>query len=102
MRPGEKHFEELGTAEERVAKTHHLKIFIGKIAAYPEGKIQQALNHLSVLAKQGKEIELRRYLSELLPEANLAGVDAESLQSPPHELNEAQLGHRHPVPAFLN
>ena len=35
-RPGEKLFEELQTNEETMTKTRHPKIFIGKIAAYPE------------------------------------------------------------------
>ncbi len=36
LRPGEKLFEELELAGEQIAKTRHPKIFIGKLAAYPD------------------------------------------------------------------
>jgi len=71
IRPGEKLFEELQTDGEDVAKTRHPKIFIGKIAAYPEEKVRHALERLSTLALDGEGSELRTFLRELLPEANL-------------------------------
>ncbi|MDQ2922319.1 MAG: polysaccharide biosynthesis protein [Acidobacteriota bacterium] len=69
IRPGEKLIEELQITEESMNKTRHPKIFIGKIAAYPEEKVSQALARLAVLSQNGHERELRSYLSELLPEA---------------------------------
>jgi FlaA1/EpsC-like NDP-sugar epimerase len=71
VRPGEKLFEELETAEEELIKTLHPKIFIGKISAYPHDVIQQALHRLSVLAAKGWSEELRKELNELLPESQL-------------------------------
>jgi FlaA1/EpsC-like NDP-sugar epimerase len=71
VRQGEKLFEELEMTEEHLAKTHHPKIFIGKIAAYPEKKVHYALKRLALLARNGQERELRRFFNELLPEARL-------------------------------
>jgi FlaA1/EpsC-like NDP-sugar epimerase len=71
VREGEKLFEELEMTEEHLAKTHHPKIFIGKIAAYPQKKVHYALRRLAFLARNGQEAELRRFFNELLPEAQL-------------------------------
>ena len=71
VRPGEKLFEELETTGERVLKTRHPKIFIGKIAGYPEERMRRALDELRELSSNGHERELRVFLNELLPEADL-------------------------------
>ena len=71
IRPGEKLFEELETSEEQMIKTQHPKIFIGRLAAYPEHKLEQALNRLSILAANGWDLELRKLLGEIIPEAQL-------------------------------
>ena len=52
-------------------KTRHPKIFIGRIAAYPEPKVRGALERLALLAENGWERELRNALNDLLPEAQL-------------------------------
>ena len=72
MRPGEKLYEELQTTEEKMIRTRHPKIFIGRLAAYPEQKIHQAFERLSILADNGWERELRKTLNDLLPEAQLS------------------------------
>jgi FlaA1/EpsC-like NDP-sugar epimerase len=71
IRAGEKLFEELQITEERMTETRHPKIFIGKIAAYPEATVREALRILTVLAREGDEMELRRFLNELLADAKL-------------------------------
>jgi FlaA1/EpsC-like NDP-sugar epimerase len=71
VRPGEKLFEELQTTDEHIEKTRHPKIFIGKISAYLEGDISQSLRSFAHLSSLGRERELRRFLNDLLPEANL-------------------------------
>ncbi len=71
VRAGEKLFEELEITEERLTRTRHPKIFIGKIAAYPEETVRHALARLRMLSHEGQERELRSFLSELLPEARL-------------------------------
>jgi FlaA1/EpsC-like NDP-sugar epimerase/lipopolysaccharide/colanic/teichoic acid biosynthesis glycosyltransferase len=76
IRPGEKLIEELQITEESMDKTRHPKIFIGKIAAYPQDKVRVALDRLALLSENGHERELRSYLSELLPEAQFKNSNA--------------------------
>jgi FlaA1/EpsC-like NDP-sugar epimerase len=71
VRAGEKLFEELEMTEEHLAKTRHPRIFIGKIATYPEKKVHFALKRLESLARDGQERELRKFFNEFLPEARL-------------------------------
>ena len=71
VRPGEKLFEELDMKEEKVSRTRHPKIFIGKIAAYPSAKMVGALERLEILSSSGDEPALRTFLNSLLPEARL-------------------------------
>lgn len=70
-RPGEKLFEELQNNEEVLTKTRHPKIFIGKIATYPEERVRRALLRLTALARREDEFELRKCLIDLLPEAQI-------------------------------
>jgi FlaA1/EpsC-like NDP-sugar epimerase len=71
VRPGEKLFEELQTVGEKVTKTRHPKIFIGKIAGLTPEQIQNALEQLSLLAINGWDLEVRRALNKLIPESSL-------------------------------
>jgi hypothetical protein len=71
MRPGEKLFEELEMTEELLVKTRHPKIFIGKIKSYPQQQLQYALDRLTQLSMNSEEGELRKFLTEILPEARL-------------------------------
>jgi len=75
VRSGEKLYEELELTEEQMSKTRHPKIFIGKINAYPEEKMRYALQRLLILSESGREVELRRFLNDLLPEAQLSIPD---------------------------
>ncbi|HEY7547321.1 MAG TPA: nucleoside-diphosphate sugar epimerase/dehydratase, partial [Blastocatellia bacterium] len=76
VRPGEKLFEELAINEEGMTKTRHPKIFIGKIAAYPERKVRLMVERLAELASVGDERQLRRTLNACLPEARITESDA--------------------------
>jgi FlaA1/EpsC-like NDP-sugar epimerase len=71
MRPGEKLLEQLEINEEHLSKTRHPKIFIGKIAGYPDGQVRLALECLTQLASNGADAELCEFLNNFLPEANL-------------------------------
>lgn len=71
LRPGEKLFEELEVTGEKMTKTRHPKIFIGKIAEAPQEAVQAAIERLAALSRNGNERRLRLYLNELLPEARL-------------------------------
>lgn len=71
LRAGEKLFEELDAAGERLTKTRHPKILIGKIAPYTPEKVRQAITRLTLLSSNGHAHELCGFLNELLPEADL-------------------------------
>jgi FlaA1/EpsC-like NDP-sugar epimerase len=72
VRPGEKLFEELETSDEAIAKTRHPKIFIGKITGRSTQDMERALARLQMLAEDARGEELRHFLAEFLPEAELA------------------------------
>jgi FlaA1/EpsC-like NDP-sugar epimerase len=57
--------------EDCVTKTDHPMIRLGNIAAYPPEKVLYALQRLTEMAQAGQERELRRYLNDLLPDAQL-------------------------------
>jgi len=71
MRPGEKLTEELETKDDELSRTRHPKIFIGKIMAYPPEEMRKALDWLSILARHGREPEIRAYMNSFLPEAQI-------------------------------
>jgi FlaA1/EpsC-like NDP-sugar epimerase len=71
VRPGEKLFEELNTEGEDVSKTRHPKIFIGKIEAPPKYKVQRAIEDLVLISMLEQPDEVRRVLTDLIPESNL-------------------------------
>jgi FlaA1/EpsC-like NDP-sugar epimerase len=71
LRPGEKLSEELELAGERIAKTHHPKILIGRIAPYAPETLEKAIRWLSLLARDGDGESIREFLNAFLPEASL-------------------------------
>jgi FlaA1/EpsC-like NDP-sugar epimerase len=77
MRPGEKLFEELTIEAEGTIATSHPKIFISMIASLEADEIQKALRRLTELVRDRNEEGLRRFLNELIPEANLTTVGSE-------------------------
>jgi FlaA1/EpsC-like NDP-sugar epimerase len=77
IRAGEKLFEELQVRDECLTKTRHPKIYIGKIAAYPEQDVRRALERLAFLCENERDSEVREYLGDLLPEARLSNGHSE-------------------------
>ena len=71
MRPGEKLVEELETDKEKLVKTIHSKIFIGQIAPYSSRRVARAINEIESLCRSEDASEIRRFLSELIPESRL-------------------------------
>ncbi len=71
MRPGEKLFEELGTTEDRVDKTRHPKIFVGKIPRSAPERVEDGVKALVAAAHAGDSEAVRRVFCELIPEATL-------------------------------
>jgi FlaA1/EpsC-like NDP-sugar epimerase len=72
MRPGEKLHEELRFETEETVPTSHPKIFINKLATSEPETIRTALKVLARLVRERNEDEVRRFLSDLLPEAVLS------------------------------
>ncbi|HEY9722642.1 MAG TPA: UDP-N-acetylglucosamine 4,6-dehydratase family protein, partial [Oscillatoriaceae cyanobacterium] len=66
LRPGEKLFEELLTAEEGTAATTHKKIFIAKPEAIARDRLDLGLTRLQAAAMTGDELAIRRGLKELV------------------------------------
>ena len=76
LRPGEKLSEELELAGERMAKTRHPKIFVGKIAPYAPDTVEKAVRWLRHLARDGEGESIREFLNAFLPEASLSSEAA--------------------------
>ncbi|MEZ5428675.1 MAG: nucleoside-diphosphate sugar epimerase/dehydratase [Pyrinomonadaceae bacterium] len=72
MRPGEKLFEELEITGENLLKTEHPKIFIGRIAAYPNEDIEQILSSFRQALSENDKTKIRRLLNHFLPEAKIS------------------------------
>jgi FlaA1/EpsC-like NDP-sugar epimerase len=81
VRPGEKLFEELGTANEAVTKTRHPKIFIGSITAGDAAALDASVARLLELAAVDDGVGIRAELRRLLPEA-LIGADVPGVTGP--------------------
>jgi len=71
VRSGEKLYEELSFESEETIPTSHRKIFINKLATPQPETVRIALKVFARLVNDRNEDELRRFLSDLLPEAQL-------------------------------
>jgi FlaA1/EpsC-like NDP-sugar epimerase len=98
VRKGEKLFEELEITGENLLKTHHPKIFIGKIATYSKAEVLSMLSRFQKAVELNESGEIRNLFNEILPEASItvdkplpaAEMVAESGNSPlPHALGLA-------------
>lgn len=68
LRPGEKLFEELSTAEENADKTLHPSIFIGRLASRPFDEVNEAVRKLLASPEQLPLPELIAWIRVLVPE----------------------------------
>lgn len=82
VRKGEKLFEELEITGESLLKTHHPKIFIGRIATYSKEDVSQILSNFQRAVDQGDEQQVRLLFNQILPEASLAVEDAKPTPDP--------------------
>ncbi len=89
VRPGEKLSEALIMTEEHMSRTRHPKIFIGKVATYPQEKLNSSLQRLAALAAAGAAEPLRALLNEIMPESSLVPPQPETFPS-----SEVQQGNR--------
>lgn len=76
MRSGEKLYEELSFEFEETIPTSHRKIFINKLAQVEAQTARIALKVLARLVTERNEDELRRFLGDLLPDAQLTAAPA--------------------------
>ncbi|HET7451542.1 MAG TPA: nucleoside-diphosphate sugar epimerase/dehydratase [Thermoanaerobaculia bacterium] len=72
LRPGEKLFEELEMTDEKMEKTRHPRIFIGRLASWPHEQVVASVAELDRLAREGRGDAVRERLSACLPESKLA------------------------------
>ena len=68
LRPGEKLFEELLTAEEGTDKTYHEKIYVAKIkASFSRKQIEEMITELRKASEKLDRIQIRRILQKYVP-----------------------------------
>jgi FlaA1/EpsC-like NDP-sugar epimerase len=67
MRPGEKLYEEVLTAEEGVSVTGHEKIFVARPARIDHAALHEALQRLEFLAQRGDAASIRECLRQTVP-----------------------------------
>lgn len=71
VRNGEKLFEELEITGESLLKTHHPKIFIGRIATYSREEVMSMLSRFQRAVDANDTAEIRRLFNGILPEASI-------------------------------
>jgi len=67
VRPGEKLFEEILTAEEGTLATQNQKIFMAKLSEVNENKLNQGLESLREAVKKSNRKEIVNILKQLIP-----------------------------------
>jgi len=76
IREGEKMFEELEITGEALEKTHHPKIFIGKIATYSGEEVARIVTAFTEAVAESDEQRIRHLFNEFLPEAAISAGNA--------------------------
>ncbi len=76
VRPGEKLFEELLTAEEGTLATHHAKIFTARSNGLPEAEFDQMLEELFDASRQRDRDGIRQQLLRLIPTCQFTFTDS--------------------------
>ena len=95
-RKGEKLFEELEITGEHLLKTHHPKIFIGKIATYSKEEVLSMLSRFQTAVGNTDNAEVRRLFNSILPEASIT-VD----EAPADDDDQPEGGLAYPVATEL-
>ncbi|MFO0569281.1 MAG: nucleoside-diphosphate sugar epimerase/dehydratase [Polyangiaceae bacterium] len=75
VRPGEKLFEELGFDAEKMNKTRHPKIFVGRLAAYPFEQVERSLSELAEVTSCQSADQVREALRAVVPEMQEAATN---------------------------
>lgn len=71
MRPGEKLLEVIESDSEKLLRTLHPKIFVGKIAPYTSARVREITETIPELCSVDDEAAVRRFISDHLPEARI-------------------------------
>ncbi|MNT29512.1 UDP-N-acetyl-alpha-D-glucosamine C6 dehydratase [compost metagenome] len=86
LRPGEKLYEELLTAEEGTSATTHKKIFIARPEAIDREQLESGLTLLQTSATEGDDQAIRRGLKALVETYQYPQADNEMLE---HRVEQA-------------
>ncbi len=97
MRPGEKLFEELLHASEGYQKTVHSKIMVGRIRQVTAQEMRHVLDALVHVLDSSPE-EIRRAMSQIVPEATLGGMPSSAHEQIARALNDLTEIETLPVP----
>jgi FlaA1/EpsC-like NDP-sugar epimerase len=81
LRPGEKLYEELLTAEEGTSATTHKKIFIARSVAIDPAQLERGIASLEASAIQADEAAIRQGLHALVPTYHRPRTGDESLET---------------------
>lgn len=75
IRPGEKLFEELAFDAEKMGKTRHEKIFVGKLGPCPLALVESKLELLAAVTSSTSREEVRGALKQVVPEMQDPGAE---------------------------
>ena len=76
VRPGEKLFEELGFDDEKMDRTRHSKIFVGKIRPQSAERVNEIMAGAVMIGDGSSVADVRDYLRGAVPECQFTPVDA--------------------------
>ena len=99
IRPGEKLIEVLESDTERLLKTVHPKIFVGKIAAYPSDKVREMITSITDLCFSDDDRRIRMLISLWLPESRLTQIEPTPTNKPESRVRRLETPRRKSVTA---
>ena len=96
IRPGEKLFEEIGFDGEKMDRTRHEKIYVGRLTPYAVDDVRRRLAVLEPTASASLADEVRKRLRAVVPEMQ-NGTQTQSASEPPAS---APMPDKTPAPAL--
>ena len=97
IRPGEKLFEEIGFDSEKMDRTRHEKIFVGRLTPYAMDDVRKRLAVLAPAADSSSAEEVRKRLRAVVPEMH----NGQGIQQPASEPpTTVPLPDKTPAPAL--
>jgi FlaA1/EpsC-like NDP-sugar epimerase len=83
IRPGEKLFEEIGFDAERMAKTAHAKIYVGRLSPCDPHAVARSLSYLAEYTNRVSSSEARAALARVVPEMQVPDGELYPTQARP-------------------